>query len=200
MQDMCIELALSFCLHIQLGGVANEFIKYVNLNLSKKGEEPMTKLEIDQKAPDFTLVDMNMKQHSLRDFLGKTVVLAFYPGAFTSVCTKEMCTFRDSMAMLNRLNAQVVGISVNDPFTNKAFAKANSLNFPLLSDYNREVVTAFGIADTDFAGLEGYTVAKRSIFIIDNKGKIRFIWISDDPRVEPNYAEIEEVLQNIEKK
>ncbi|MFX0096614.1 MAG: peroxiredoxin [Candidatus Hodarchaeota archaeon] len=160
----------------------------------------MAKLEINQKAPDFRLVDTNMKQHTLSDFLSKTVVLAFYPGAFTAVCTKEMCTFRDSMAMLNELNAQVVGISVNDPFTNKAFAKANSLNFPLLSDYSREAVTAFGIADTNFAGLEGYTVAKRSIFIIDNKGKIRYIWISDDPLVEPNYAEIEEILGNIEQK
>ncbi|MFX1486239.1 MAG: peroxiredoxin [Promethearchaeota archaeon] len=157
----------------------------------------MTQLQIGQKAPDFTLTDMNLKQRKLKDFLSKTVVLAFYPGAFTSVCTKEMCTFRDSMTLLNNLNALVVGISVNDPFTNKAFAEANSLNFPLLSDYNREVAEAYGIADTDFAGLKGYTVAKRSIFIIDDEGTIRYVWVSDDPRVEPDYGEIEEILKKI---
>lgn len=157
----------------------------------------MTQLQIGQKAPDFTLTDMNLKQRKLKGFLSKTVVLAFYPGAFTSVCTKEMCTFRDSMTLLNNLNALVVGISVNDPFTNKAFAEANSLNFPLLSDYNREVAEAYGIADTDFAGLKGYTVAKRSIFIIDDEGTIRYVWVSDDPRVEPDYGEIEETLKKI---
>lgn len=158
----------------------------------------MSRLRVGQKAPNFTLVDMNLKQQELEDLLGKTVVLAFYPGAFTSVCTKEMCTFRDSMTMLNNLNAQVVGVSVNDPFTNKAFAEANNLNFPLLSDYSREVTKAYGVKDTDFVGLEGYTVAKRSIFIIDNEGVIRYIWISDDPRIEPNYAEIEEILKKID--
>lgn len=158
----------------------------------------MSRLRVGQKAPNFTLVDMNLKQQKLEDLLDKTVVLAFYPGAFTSVCTKEMCTFRDSMTMLNNLNAQVVGVSVNDPFTNKAFAEANNLNFPLLSDYSREVTKAYGVKDTDFVGLKGYTVAKRSIFIIDNEGMIRYVWISDDPRIEPNYAEIEEILKKID--
>lgn len=156
-----------------------------------------SKVDVGQKAPDFTLHDTDLKPRRLKEFLNKNVVLAFYPGAFTSVCTKEMCTFRDSLAKLSNLKAQVIGISVNDPFSNKAFAEANMLNFPLLSDYNREVVRLYGILATDFAGLKGYTAAKRSVFILDSNGTVRYRWISEDPRVEPNYDEIEKVLEEI---
>lgn len=152
---------------------------------------------VGQKAPDFTLFGMDLKPHTLKDFLDRNVVLAFYPGAFTSVCTKEMCTFRDSLARLNMLKAQVVGISVNDPFSNKAFAEANKLSFPLLSDYNREVIRMYGVVADDFAGLKGYTAAKRSIFIVDRAGMVRYVWISEDPTVEPKYDEIEKILSEI---
>jgi len=155
------------------------------------------KISVGQKAPDFTLPDTELKPQRPRDFLDKCVVLAFYPGAFTSVCTKEMCAFRDSITKLSDLKAQVVGISVNDPFSNKAFGERNMLNFPLLSDYNREVVSLYGVAAEDFAGLKGYTAAKRSIFIVDREGTIRYVWISEDPRIEPNYEEIEKVLEEI---
>jgi len=155
------------------------------------------KTNVGQKAPDFTLPDTDLKPRRLREFLNKNVVLAFYPGAFTTVCTKEMCTLRDSLAKLSDLKAQVVGISVNDPFSNKAFAKANRLNFPLLSDYNREVVRLYGVAVTDFAGLKGYTAAKRSIFIVDRKGVVRYKWVSEEPTVEPNYEEMERALEEI---
>lgn len=156
------------------------------------------KINVGQDAPDFTLPDIDLKPRSLKDFLDRNVVLAFYPGAFTSVCTKEMLTFRDSMAKLGNLKARVVGISVNDPFSNKAFGEANRLNFPLLSDYGREVVKLYGIAATDFAGLKGYTAAKRSVFIVDRKGTIRYVWVSPDPGEEPNYEEIEKVLEEID--
>lgn len=156
-----------------------------------------SKINVGQKAPDFTLPDTDLKPRKLKDFLNKNVVLAFYPGAFTAVCTKEMCTFRDSLAKLSDLKAQVVGISVNDPFSNKAFAETNWLNFPLLSDYTRKVVGFYGVAATDFAGLKGYTAAKRSIFIVDKKGTVRYKWVSEDPRIEPNYKEIERVLEEI---
>jgi peroxiredoxin len=155
------------------------------------------KINVGDKAPDFTLPDTDLKPRRLKDFLDKKVVMAFYPGAFTSVCTKEMCVFRDSLAKLNNLKAQVVGVSVNDPFSNKGFANANGLNFPILSDYNREVIGLYGIAATDFAGLKGYTAAKRSIFIIDRKGIVRYAWTSEDPRIEPNYEEIEKALEEI---
>jgi len=155
------------------------------------------KISVGRKAPDFTLPDTESKPRRLKDFLEKKVVLAFYPGAFTSVCTKEMCTFRDSIVKLSDLKAQVVGISVNDPFSNKAFAERNLLSFPLLSDYNREVIGLYGVAAKDFAGLKGYTAAKRSVFIVDRTGTVRYVWISEDPRVEPNYREIERVLEEI---
>ena len=150
-----------------------------------------------KNAPNFTLTDTDLNKISLKDFDCK-IVLAFYPGAFTSVCTKEMCAFRDSLAKLNELRAQVIGISVNDPFCNKAFSEANSLNFPLLSDYAREVVSIYGVGAEDFAGLKGYTVAKRSIFIIDNKDIVRYNWITEDPAIEPNYNEIVSILEKIE--
>jgi peroxiredoxin len=133
----------------------------------------------------------------LKDFLGKKTVLAFFPGAFTSDCTKEMCTFRDSMQTLNSLNAQVVGISVNDPWTNKAFAEANKLQFPILSDYTREVVRKFSVFHDDFAGLKGYTVAKRSLFVLDDKGVVRYRWVSEDPGKQPDYDDVKKLLAKI---
>ena len=158
----------------------------------------MTNLvKVGNKAPDFTLPDVDMKPRSLHEFLGQKVVLAFFVGAFTSTCTKEMCEFRDSMSRLIDLCAQVVGISVNDPFSNKGFAEKNRLSFPLLSDYKREVIKTYGLELSDFAGLKGYTVAKRSIFILDEVGIVRYAWVSDNPTVEPNYEEIQKALEKI---
>jgi peroxiredoxin len=97
---------------------------------------------------------MEKKPRSLHEFLGKKVVLAFFVGAFTSTCTKEVCEFRDSMARLFDLNAQVIGVSVNDPFSNKAFAEKNRLPFPVLSDYNREVIKTYGV-ELFFCRIEG---------------------------------------------
>src|SRR3989337_4501722 len=100
----------------------------------------MVEVAVGKEAPDFMLPDTDRKSRKLSEFRGKKLVLAFFPGAFTSVCTKEMCTLRDSMARFNNLKAQVVGVSVNDPWSNSGFADANRLEFPLLSDHNREVV------------------------------------------------------------
>jgi len=143
--------------------------------------------KIGEKAPDFMLPDTDLKPRSLREFEGQKVVLAFFVGAFTSVCTKEMCAFRDAMSRLIDLKAQVIGISVNDPFSNKEFAEKN-----------REVVKAYNLESPDFAGLKGYTVAKRSIFVLDRKGIVRYIWITDDPRVEPSYDAVQKALEKIE--
>ena len=153
--------------------------------------------QVGQKAPDFTLVDTALKPRSLKDFQGKTTVLAFYPAAFTGVCTKEMCAFRDSLSQLNSIGAQVVGISTDTPFSNKAFAEQNGLNFPLLSDYNRETIKAYGIAFPDLAGLKGLTVAKRSVFVLDKQGTVKYAWVSEDPKKEPDYTEVARVAQAI---
>ena len=154
-------------------------------------------VEVGHKPPDFQLPDQDRKQLTLTDFLGKKTVLAFFPGAFTSVCTKEMCTFRDSMQVLNSLKAQVVGISVNDPFTNKAFAEANKLQFPILSDYTRDTIRKFNVFHEDFAGLRGYIAAKRSVFVLDSNGTVRYRWVSEDPGKQPDYEEVKKVLAKI---
>lgn len=151
-------------------------------------------LKIGDKAPDFQLFDTDRKLRSLNEFAGSKVVLALFPGAFTGVCTKEMCTFRDSMSKLNDLNAKVVGISVDAPFANKAFASQNDLQFPLLSDYERTAATSYGGVHVDFAGLKGYSAAKRSVFVLDEKGMVKYIWVSEDPGQEPPYDEVTKAL------
>ena len=138
-------------------------------------------LTVGQTAPDFTLPNTELKAQNLNDFSSNNVVLAFYPGAFTGVCTQEMCTLRDSMAKLNELKTQVVGISVDSPFANKAFAETNQLRFPLLSDTNRDVIKRYGIELSNFAGIEGYTVAQRSVFILDQNKVIRYAWVAANP-------------------
>ncbi len=143
------------------------------------------------------MLDTERKPRTLDEFLGKNLVVAFYPGAFTSVCTKEMCAFRDSIARLEELDSGVAGISVNDPFTNAAFAERNAINFPLLSDHKREAAEAFGVSLESFAGMSGYTAAKRSIFIVDKQGIVRYKWVTEDQGVEPDYEEIQGVLAEI---
>jgi len=154
-------------------------------------------VNVGDKAPDFTATDFNLKPRKLSEFLGQKLVLAFFPGAFTSVCTKEMCTFRDSLSRLSTLKAQIVGISVNDPFSSKAFAEKNMLSFPLLCDYNREIIRLYDVELKDFAGLKGYSAAKRSVFILDKNGIVRYKRVLEDPRVEPDYKEIEDALAKI---
>jgi peroxiredoxin len=150
-----------------------------------------------EKAPVFTLPDTDRKQKNLQEILKpkNATLLAFFPGAFTSVCTREMCTFRDSLAQYNNVNAQVVAISVNDPWTNKAFAEKNNLSFPILSDYNRDTVKSYNVYHNDFGGLKGYTVAKRSVFILDPNGVVTYKWVSDDPSKEPNYEDLRKAAE-----
>jgi peroxiredoxin len=156
-----------------------------------------SQIKVGDKAPAFTLPDTELKPRSLKEFLGHKLVIAFFVAAFTDVCTKEMCAFRDSMARLTDLEAQVIGISVNDPFSNKAFAEKNRLPFPVLSDHNRQAIKAYGVETPNFGGLDGYTVAKRSIFIVDKNGTVRYVWTTDDPTIEPDYKEIETALEKI---
>lgn len=151
---------------------------------------------LGQTAPDFTLVNQKRERVSLADLRQKgRVVLAFYPAAFTGVCEKELCTFRDSLANLNALNAQVVGVSVDAPFANAAFGSKNGVEFPLLSDYAREATRAYGVALDNFAGMPGYTASQRAVFIVDQDGKVSYEWIAPNPGVEPDYAAIEAALK-----
>ncbi|HOJ94155.1 MAG TPA: peroxiredoxin [Fervidobacterium nodosum] len=149
-------------------------------------------LELGQKAPNFELVDHDLKPVKLSELKGK-VVLAFYPGAFTSVCEKELCTFRDMMAKFNNLNATVFGISIDTPFANKAFAEKNKLNFRLLSDFGGNVAKQYGGVHENFINIPNYTVAKRAVFVLDD-GVVIYKWVTDNPAVEPPYEEIQKVL------
>ena len=151
-------------------------------------------IAIGSKAPDFKLFDTGRKERSLNEFLGKKTILAFYPGAFTGVCDKELCTLRDAMTNFNNMNAQVVGISVDSPFANKGFADVNKLTFPLLSDYTREVSKKYAGVHDNFAGVQGYTTSKRAVFVLDKAGIVKYLWITENPGVEPPYDEINKAL------
>ncbi|MBT1247740.1 MULTISPECIES: peroxiredoxin [unclassified Thermosipho (in: thermotogales)] len=143
---------------------------------------------------DFELVDTNLNRVKLSNEIGEKIVLVFYPGAFTSVCEKELCSFRDIIAKFNNLDAKVFGISVDTPFSNKAFAEKNRLNFTLLSDFGGKVSEKYGGVHKNFIDIENYTVSKRAVYIIDESGKIIYNWVSDDPGKEPPYEEIEKIL------
>ena len=151
-------------------------------------------VEIGQEAPGFSLYDQDLNERSLAEFRGKSVVLAFYPGAFTGVCTTEMCVLRDQAAEFNSLNAQVLGISVDPPFAQKAWSLANDLNFPVLSDFNRVVVHRYDVAFPDLGGLQGYVAANRAVFIVDKDGVVRYRWLAPSPADEPDYEEVRRAL------
>src|SRR2546422_6022932 len=119
---------------------------------------------IGDKAPDFELPDPEMKPRKLNEFYGKKTILAFFPAAESSVCTAEMCALRDSLDQLRDYGANVVGISVDGPFVNKAFANNHHLNFPVLSDYGRKVIKKYGIVMKKLATMSDYNAAKRSVF------------------------------------
>jgi peroxiredoxin len=147
-------------------------------------------VEIGSAAPAFTLIDTTRTATSLGDFAGKKVVIAFFPGAFTGVCTKEMCTFQDSMTALNGLNAAVLGISIDTPFASAEFAAKNKITYPLLCDLTHSVTKAYGVEFHNFAGVEGYSVAQRSVFVLDQAGIVRYKWVAENPGIEPDYAAV----------
>lgn len=150
--------------------------------------------ELGSKAPEFSLVDTTRTVRTLAEFAGRKTVLAFFPAAFTGACTKEMCTFQDSLADLNGLDAHVVGISVDGPFANAEFAAKNKLDFPLLSDYKGEIVRSYDVVLENFAGLDGYTTAQRAVFVLDADGVIRYKWVAENPGIEPDYSAVKDAL------
>lgn len=153
-------------------------------------------VHIGDTAPSFTLYDADKKERSLSEFLvkGKKTILAFYPGAFTSTCTQEMCTFRDMSADLQMLNGKLVAISVDPPFAQKAFAEKFSLNFPLLCDFKREAVQKYGVAWKNLGNVEGYDTANRAIFVLDSTGKTLFKWVAPNPGAIPDFEAIKKAL------
>lgn len=152
---------------------------------------------VGSKAPDFTLPDPDLNMKSLQDFKGKKVVLAFFPAAMSPVCTKEMCSFRDSFQELSDAGAQVVAVSIDGPFANKQFTAMHNLNFPVLSDYARYAVRKYGVVMPDLLHVKQYNAAKRSVFVIDPNGTVKYKWVSDNPLIEPNYEEIKQAIKTI---
>jgi peroxiredoxin len=150
-------------------------------------------VEVGAKAPDFTLPNQNREQVTLSEQLEKgPVVLAFFPAAFSGVCTKEMCTFRDSMADLNKVSGTVLGVSTDTFFALKAWGDQQELTFPLLSDYNKDVIRQYGVVNPDMVGLKD--IAKRAVFVIGRDGTVKHREVLDDARNEPDYGKVKESI------
>jgi peroxiredoxin len=150
-------------------------------------------VDVGAKAPDFTLPNQDRQTVTLSEELKKgPVVLAFFPAAFSSVCTQEMCTFRDSASNFNKVNANVIGVSTDTFFAQKAWADQHKLTFPLLSDFNKDVIRKYGVVNPDMIGLKD--IAKRSIFVIDRSGVVRHREVLDDARNEPDYDKLKQSL------
>jgi glutaredoxin-dependent peroxiredoxin len=153
-------------------------------------------LDIGTIAPDFTLKTKTpdgLNDITLSEHKGESnVVLLFFPFAFTSVCMAEACSVRDDLKAYDELNAKVYGISVDSPFAQEAMAIKEGLNFPLLSDFNKEVSQKYGVLYEDFIGFQG--VSKRSAFVISKEGTVALAWSSDDPKQLPDFAQIKGVL------
>ncbi|HQD10737.1 MAG TPA: redoxin domain-containing protein [Flavihumibacter sp.] len=153
-------------------------------------------ISIGQKAPGFELFDTEKQKQSLAGQHGKNVVLLFFPLAFTSVCTAELCNVRDNIALYNQTNAQVFGISVDSVFTLAKFREEQHLNFPLLSDFNKEVSEAYGSLYQDFV-LDMRGVSKRAAFVIDKEGVIQYAEVLENAGSQPDFKAIQASLEKL---
>ncbi|TKC65168.1 redoxin domain-containing protein [Pedobacter hiemivivus] len=151
-------------------------------------------LQVGDNAPDFKLLSTDLKDVSLSDYKGKKLVVHFFPLAFTGVCTAQLCTMRDSFGFYQGMNADVVGISVDSPFTLAKFKEEQSYQFPLLSDFNKETSQAYGSFYEDFVlNLRG--VSKRAAFVIDEEGKIIHSEVLEDAGNMPDFDAIKKVVE-----
>ena len=149
-------------------------------------------VDVGAKAPDFTLPNQDREAVTLSNELKNgPVVLAFFPAAFSSVCTTEMCTF-EGMGELTKVNGKVLGISVDTFFAQKAWADSMKLTFPLLSDFNKDVIRQYGVVNPDMIGLKD--IAKRAVFVIGHDGVVKHREVLDDARNEPDYGKIKAAL------
>ena len=154
-------------------------------------------IAIGQTAPNFSLFDSEKNKVTLSEMKGKNVVLLFFPLAFTGVCTKELCSVRDNIATYNDTNAQVLGISVDSLFVLDKFKQEQNLNFPLLSDFNKEAAKAFDVLYEVFPAFEMQGVSKRASFVVDKEGVIKYAEICATPGDLPDFAAIQSALQSI---
>ncbi len=150
-------------------------------------------IKVGTHAPHVTLFDTEKKPVSFPEHGGVTV-LAFFPAAFTSVCTKELCALRDGIAEYQKLNATVYGISVDSPFALAEFKKQQNLPFALLSDHKHQAIAAYGVIYENLANV-GLTVAARSVFVIDPHGHVSWEWVSTKPSDEPLYEDVKRAVE-----
>lgn len=154
-------------------------------------------MQINQTAPDFTLHNTEKQKITLSELKGKNVLLLFFPLAFTSTCTAELCATRDDIAFYGSMNATVLGISVDSPFSLKKFREEQNINFDLLSDFNKDVSKAYNTLYETFI-LDMHGVSKRSAFVIDKEGIIRYAEILEKASEIPNFEAIQACLKSLQ--
>lgn len=153
-------------------------------------------IQVGQQAPDFTLRDTEKNRVTLSEQRGKNVVLLFYPLAFTSTCTRELCGVRDNLTFYNNMNAQVYGISVDSLYAQGKFKAELDLNFPLLADFNKEASIAYDTIYEQFSNdMKG--VSKRSAFVIDKEGIVRYAEVLENASDVPDFNAIRKCLENL---
>ncbi len=151
-------------------------------------------IQVGHNAPGFSLASRPGSPVDVGALIGKEpIVLLFYPLAYSSVCTAEMCHMRDTWNQWSVLAAKVFGISVDSPFVTDKYQKDESIPFPLLSDFNKEVSAAYGVLHADLMGLKG--VSKRSAFVIGRDGKVKYAWVTEDPKVQVPFDEVRKALK-----
>ncbi|MBK9981673.1 MAG: redoxin domain-containing protein [Saprospiraceae bacterium] len=154
-------------------------------------------LRIGDKAPDFSLYSSDKQLVHLHDFMGKNVVLLFFPLAFTSTCTKELCSTRDEMTIYNDLDTEVLGISIDSPQTLNRYKAEYNLNFKLLSDFNKEAIRAYDVIYEEFSlGMKG--VGKRAVFVIDAEGVIRYIEVLESAGNLPDLKAVQDAVRQLQ--
>ncbi len=153
-------------------------------------------MKIGDKVPDIALYDTNKKAISLREFEGRNILVLFFPFAFSSVCTAELCDMRDQFAYYDELNVEIIGVSVDSLYTLAAYKNHQNLNFTLLSDFNKELSTAFNVLYEEFPsyGLKG--VSKRAAFLVDKQGFIQHVDICNQPKDLPDFEAIQATLKS----
>lgn len=154
-------------------------------------------IQTGQQAPGFTLFDTDKNAVSLADQKGSNVVVLFFPLAFTGVCTAELCSVRDNIATYNSTHAKVFGVSVDSLFTLGKFKAEQNLNFPLLSDFNKDAAKAFGVLYETFPAFEMQGVSKRAAFVIDKEGVVRYAEVCPTPGDLPDFVAIQQTLAGL---
>ena len=145
---------------------------------------------LNQTAPDFTLINSKQEEVRLSEYIGKKIVLAFYPAAFSGICDQEMCVFEERLDQLNTAQAHVFGISPDSPFANAKFAEVTGISVPLRSDLHLQVTHQYEIKFENFAFIEGYTACNRAVFVIGEDGTVVYEWVAEHPGIEPDYDEV----------